>query len=250
MVLEVGDDGQASMVDDVYESLLQAIVEARLGAGTPLSQNKLASHMGVSRTPVREALLRLKRDGLVQRSPDAGFVVATITADEVNEACDLLEVLDTYVYLRAAKALTRQELDDLLKLGSMLVVSAESRDTDAWREADRRYHAVVMEAANNRFVAECLRQTRRRVQRFWLSKPHFGGRLRICSQDHVALARAMVDEDEAVLSETVRAHIGRLRQGVLARLESAGPLLPGPNPLAAVSTRPPSAGTAGESGEY
>jgi hypothetical protein len=60
----------------------------------------------------------------------------------------------------------------------------------------------------------------------------------------------MVDEDEAVLSETVRAHIGRLRQGVLARLESAGPLLPGPNPLAAVSTRPPSAGTAGESGEY
>jgi DNA-binding GntR family transcriptional regulator len=104
-----------------------------------------------------------------------------------------------------------------------------------------------MEAAYNRFVAEYLRQTRRRVQRFWLSKPHFGGRLRICSQDHVALARAMVDEDETVLSETARAHIERLRQSVLARLESAGPLLPGPNPLAA-STRPPTAETAATAG--
>ena len=60
----------ASMVDDVYASLLLAIVEARLGAGTPLSQNKLAARLGVSRTPVREALLRLERDGLVQRLPE------------------------------------------------------------------------------------------------------------------------------------------------------------------------------------
>jgi DNA-binding GntR family transcriptional regulator len=93
------------MVDEVYSSLLLAIVEARLGAGTPLSQNKLAARMGVSRTPVREALLRLERDGLVQRLPESGFAVATITADEVHEACDLLHVLDTYVYTRAAGAL-------------------------------------------------------------------------------------------------------------------------------------------------
>lgn len=245
MIPDVGGDGQASsMVDGVYKSLLLAIVEARLGAGTPLSQNKLASLMGVSRTPVREALLRLERDGLVQRSPDTGFVVATITADEVNEACDLLEVLDTYVYLRAAKALSGQELDDLLKLASKLVRSAESRDAEAWREADRSYHAIVMEAANNRFVADYLQQTRRRVQRFWLQKPHFDGRLRICSQDHVALAQAMVNADEAVLSETVRAHIARLRANVLARLESAGPLLPGPNLLAAVNPQPPTTETA------
>ena len=230
-----GRDGQtSSMVDDVYSSLLLAIVEARLATGTPLSQNKLAARMGVSRTPVREALLRLERDGLVQRVPDAGFVVSTITSDEVNEACDLLQVLDTYVYTRAAERLSRPELDGLLELASGLVASAESGDTEAWREADRRYHGVVMDAARNRFVAEYLQQTRRRVQRFWLQKPQVDGRLRICSQDHVALARAMVDEDAEVLAQTVHGHIEGLRASVLARLQSAGQLMPGPDPLAAV----------------
>lgn len=239
-----GREGQpSSMVDDVYSSLLLAIVEARLTTGTSLSQNKLAARMGVSRTPVREALLRLERDGLVQRLPDAGFVVATITPDEVNEACDLLLVLDTYVYTRAAERLSTTELGGLLELASKLVESADSGDTDSWCEADRRYHAVVIEAAQNRFVAQYLQQTRRRVQRFWLKKPQFDGRLRICSEDHVALARAMVDKDAEVLAQTVQAHLEGLRAGVLARLQSAGPLMPLPDPLAAVGQPPPAAET-------
>ena len=229
----------SSMVDDVYESLLLAIVEARLGAGTPLSQNKLAARMGVSRTPVREALLRLERDGLVQRLPETGFVVATITPDEVNEACDLLSVLDNYVYGRAATTLSPAQLDELVTLANTLVSSAESGDTDAWRTTDRRYHDMIMSAAGNRFVAQYLEQTRRRVQRFWLSKPNFDGRLRICSQDHVALAKAMAEQDSDVLAKTVSAHIERLRDSVLARLESAAPLLPGPDALAGVNRRPP-----------
>lgn len=223
-----------SMVDDVYATLLSAIVEMRLSAGTPLSQNKLAARLGVSRTPVREALLRLERDGLVQRSPDAGFVVAAITPAEVNEACDLLELLDAYVYRRAAHALDPRDLEELLELATVLVQSAETGDTANWQEADRRYHRIVMEAADNRFVAEFLEQVRRRVQRFWLPDPVFDGRLRTCSQDHIALARAMADRDEAVLAETVRTHIARMRRSVLERLDSAAPLLPGMDPLAAV----------------
>jgi DNA-binding GntR family transcriptional regulator len=230
--------GTASMVDDVYASLLLAIVEARLGVGTPLSQNKLAARMGVSRTPVREALLRLERDGLVQRLPETGFVVATITREEVEEACDLLDVLDTFVYRRAAAALSKPELEDLLALASSLVEHAEAGNTDAWRAADRRYHGIVMAAAQNRFVADTLQQTRRRVQRFWLQEPHFDGRLRICSQDHVALAQAMVDDDLGVLTATVHRHIERLRASVLARLESAGPLLPGRDALATLGPGP------------
>ena len=239
MLDEVESDGQsASMVDSVYATLLAAITEARLGAGTPLSQNKLAARMGVSRTPVREALLRLERDGLVQRLPDAGFAVSSITADEVHEACDLLDLLDTFVYQRAAANLSREQLTELLELAQGLVHSAESGDTSGWREADRRYHAAVMAAADNRFVTQYLQQTRQRVQRFWLQTPYFEGRLRTCSQDHVTLAQAMLDTDTQMLSETVHAHIERMRANVLVRLESAGPLLPGLDPLAVLSPPP------------
>ena len=223
------------MVDEVYATVLAAIVEARLSAGTPLSQNKLAARLGVSRTPVREALLRLERDGLVQRLPDSGFAVASITAAEVHEACDLLDLLDTYVYQRAAENLSQEQRSDLLELAESLVTKAESGDTEGWREADKRYHAVVMSAASNRFVTQYLQQTRQRVQRFWLQTPYVGGRLRTCSQDHVTLAQAMLDADGQKLSETVHAHIERMRGNVLVRLESAGPLMPGIDPLAELS---------------
>ena len=237
-----GSDPQSSsMVDSVYEELLAAIVEARLGAGTLLSQNKLAARLGVSRTPVREALLRLERDGLVQRLPDAGFAVASITPEEVHEACDLLDLLDTYVYQRAAEKLSQQQLSDLLQLAQSLVHSAESGDTESWRAADKRYHAVIMSAAGNRLVRQYLQQTRQRVQRFWLQTPLFDGRLRTCSQDHVTLAQAMLDTDSEMLSETVHAHVERMRANVLARLESAGPLLPGRDPLAALRPSAPAA---------
>lgn len=224
--VEVGDEPPSPMVQRIYESLQSAIVEARVGAGTPLSQNKLASQLGVSRTPVREALLRLEHDGLVQRAAGLGFVVATITPEEVNEACDLLKVLDRFVYIRASREMTADELDDLLELAEGMVRSAERGDTEGWREADLRYHAIVMTAADNRYVAEYLERTRQRVQRFWLQKPHFDGRLTSCSQEHVSLAQAMVDRDEPALTAAVDAHIERLREGVLKRLESARPLLP------------------------
>jgi GntR family transcriptional regulator, rspAB operon transcriptional repressor len=229
-------DGQSSsMVNEVYSTLLTAILEARLGAGTPLSQNKLATHLGVSRTPVREALLRLEIDGLVRRTTDAGFVVASITPEEVNEACDLLGALDTFVYLRAAKTLGPDELEELLEIAEQLVRSAEAHDTDAWRQADRRFHEVVVEAAGERVAAQHVQQVRRRVQRFWVESPDFDGRLRTCSQDHVALIEAMIAHDEVTLAETINAHIERLRNNVLDRLRSAAPLLPENDPLQAVT---------------
>lgn len=232
------DDTTTSMVEGAYASLLTAILERRLGAGTPLSQNKLAAHLGVSRTPVREALLRLEREGLVSRLPEAGFVVATISPDEVNEACDLLELLDTFVYLRAAEALDDAQVNELLDLAQVLVGSVESGDTEAWKAADQRYHRIVIEAADNRFVAEANQQIRRRVQRFWLHEPLFDGRLRTCAQDHVTLAKAMADRDEAILREAVAAHISRMRESVLTSLRSAAPLLPAQDALAVVA--PPS----------
>lgn len=230
----VEDNGSPSIVDGVYGSLLSAIVERRLGAGTPLSQNKLAAHLGVSRTPVREALLRLERDGLVTRMPDTGFNVATITPAEVNEACDLLELLDTFAYLRAAETLDRDQIDEIMSLAKILVDSVETGDTDAWRNADQRYHRIIVEATDNRFVAEANQQVRRRVQRFWLQEPLFDGRLRTCAQDHVTLARALADRDEEVLRDAVSAHIGRMRRSVLQSLQSVAALLPAQDALAAV----------------
>lgn len=241
-VVPPGDDAAVaatagtSAVDIAYDALLQAIVERRLGVGTSLSQNRLASHLGVSRTPVREALLRLEREGLVRRGGDAGFVVAAITPQEAEEACDLLELLETFVYSRAAEALGPDDQQELARLAQILVDSVESGDSAAWKEADERYHRIVLDAAGNRFVAESVAQVRRRVQRFWLQEPLFDGRLRTCAQDHVALARALADRDQRVLEVTVRDHIDTMRHGVLRSLQTVPVSMIEHDPLSVVSS--------------
>lgn len=221
------------MVDDVYATMLDSIVQARLGAGTPLSQNKLAARLGVSRTPVREALLRLEREGLVERVPDAGFVVAGITVEEVNELCDLIVLLDTFVYSRAATILSADQLQELVDTAREMVQHAEVDDVEGWEAADHGYHDVVMSAAGNRFAADALREARQRVQRFGVPR-RTDGRLVSCSMDHLALAEAMRGGDTDALSELVTGHIERTRTAVLNRLEQLAPLTPSLDPLARV----------------
>jgi DNA-binding GntR family transcriptional regulator len=238
-VSEAEDDARAStsVVDAVYGALQTAIVEGRLGAGTPLSQNKVAGQLGVSRTPVRDALLRLERDGLVERLPDVGYVVAGITPVEVDELCDLIALLDTYVYTRAAAALSDAELRDLRDLAGRMVGSAEAEDLDGWIAADEAFHAAVMAAARNRVVADALTRARQRVQRFGVPRSTAGGRLVTCSLDHMALADAMAGRDAAALSELVAAHIDRTRASVQRRLAEAAPLLPRRDALSGVTAR-------------
>lgn len=231
-----GQAAAASMVDEVYATLQSSIVQARLGAGTPLSQNKVAARLGVSRTPVRDALLRLERDGLVERVPDVGYVVAGITPDEVDDLCDLIAVLDTYVYTRTASALDDDALAALSDLAAEMVRAAEADDLVAWLAADERWHDAVMTAADNRAVAATLSSARHRVQRFWVSQRAQDGRLVTCSLDHMALADAMAARDAARLGALVESHIDRMRRNVLARLDSAAPLLPVRDPF---DVRPP-----------
>src|SRR3982751_5760241 len=95
-----------SRVDDAYEWLLAEITGFRLRSGSPLSENRLANQLGISRTPVREDLQRLGKEGLAQPSDNARFTVSQLTATEVNDACDLLEVLDTYIARKASSTLT------------------------------------------------------------------------------------------------------------------------------------------------
>ena len=114
------------------------------------------------------------------------------------------------------------------------MASAGSDDIATWKATDQRYHGIVMSAAGNRLLAEHLQQVRRRVHRFGLREVGGSGRLAPCAQDHVTLARALAEGDDAELAATVAAHIDRLRRSILDRLEMAAPLLPTANPLTAV----------------
>jgi len=200
-----------SRVDNAYEWLLAEITGFRLRSGSPLSENRLATQLGISRTPVREALQRLEKEGLVKRTDNARFTVSQLTATEVNDACDLLELLDTYICRKAASTLTDEEAARLKGYVDDMFSAAANDDRAAWALADQLFHRTSNALAGNVLVAETVRETRRRIQRFWLRAASLQSRLLSCAEEYQELYEAMVAGDYAAIEPAVKKHIGHMR---------------------------------------
>ena len=218
-------DEAGSRVDGAYEWLLGEITAFRIRSGAPLSENRIAAQLGISRTPVREALQRLEKEGLVKRSDTARFTVSQLTIQEVNDACDLLEVLDTYVCRKASSLLTEEDVAALRLSIAEMTRAAVEHDRVSWSAADLAFHRLVNSIAGNQLVAETVKETRRRIQRFWLRTSSLQSRLEACSQEHLVLANAMVDKEYDAIEPAVKEHIGHMRQRMLDTLESAAAIL-------------------------
>jgi len=219
------DEAAGSRVDGAYEWLLGEITGFRIRSGAPLSENRIAGQLGISRTPVREALQRLEKEGMVKRTDNSRFTVSQLTIAEVNDSCDLLEVLDTYVCRKAASMLTDSDIAALTQSIDEMTRAAAADDRVSWSAADLAFHRLVNGIAGNQLVAETVKETRRRIQRFWLRAASLQSRLEACSQEHLVLANAMVNKDYDAIEPAVKEHIGHMRLRMLDMLESAAAIL-------------------------
>jgi DNA-binding GntR family transcriptional regulator len=208
-IVTITDEGN-SRVQAAYDFLLAEITGFRVRTGAPLSENRIATRLGISRTPVREALQRLEKEGLVKRTDNARFTVSQLTPQEANDACDMLELLDTYVARKASALLTAEDADSLLAAVDDMRRAADSGDKAAWAEADLAFHRLINGIAGNALVAETVKETRRRVQRFWLHAASLQSRLVVCS---------------AAIEPAVKEHIDHMRERILDLLATAAMFL-------------------------
>jgi DNA-binding GntR family transcriptional regulator len=209
----------ASLVDVAYENLLARITTFQVKAGAPLSEVKISKELNISRTPIREALQRLEKEGLVQRTESSRFTVAQISIKEVNDACDLLEILDTYIFTKASQTLSEEDAAELRRSVTQMSDASDANDRTAWTEADRTFHQILNRVAGNELVADTVRETRRRVQRFWIrSTVGQFDRLHTCTVEHVKLVDAIISKDVPAIGPAVTEHISHLRENVVSLL--------------------------------
>lgn len=219
MVMTADDQ---SRVDIAYDYLVGEITAFRIRTGAHLSENRIAGQLGISRTPVRTALQRLEQEGLVRRSESARFTVSQPTVQEANDACDLLEVLDTFIATRAAERMTPEQADEIRERVETMRAAAKEGDREAWSAADLGFHKLINGIANNVLVSDMVKETRRRVQRFWVHAPAMRERLTSCSEEHAVLATAMIEKDYAAIAPAVKEHIAHMRERILDLLDTAG----------------------------
>jgi len=144
--------------NDVYQRLRDAIVDGSLAPGEQLRDGELAARLGVSRTPVREALLRLSEAGLVVAQPGRSTTVSSLDLRDVRGARDVVAAMHELAVREALASLTRADLDAMRQANRRFGAAIERGDVEAALRADDELHAIPVTVAANRALAAVLDQ--------------------------------------------------------------------------------------------
>ncbi len=153
-------------VEDAYERLKAQILDNQLPAGYQATESEVAIHLGMSRTPVREALLKLEFDGLIELVPRRGARVLPVSANDMSDIYEILSALEpAAVASLASKGLTDAEIARLESITQEMEAALGNGDLDSWAQADDRFHREILRLHGNRrltaFVSALLDQAHR-----------------------------------------------------------------------------------------
>ena len=190
--------GRRLLRDDVYGRLRDAIVDGTLAPGEQLRDADLAGWLGVSRTPIREALLRLAEAGLVVAHPGRSTTVTSLDARAFRDARDVVAAMHEVAVREAVGSLTAADLDTMREANARFGAAIERGDAQAALHADDELHGVPVEVAANRAVIAVLDQFTpvvRRAERLRFSS--LDGRASLARHDELIRLCAAGDADGA-----------------------------------------------------
>jgi DNA-binding GntR family transcriptional regulator len=203
---------QHNAADAVYLTLREGILHGVLPAGQPLGEIQLAAAFGRSRTPIREAILKLESERMAERVPRRGLVVAHITREEVLEVYAVREVLNGLSARLAAHGMLPTELDRLVWLNERFRAAVLAGDAKAMMRVNIEFHEAICLASRNVLLQELTRRISERVQRFGLTTMAVPGRGLEAAAEHDALIKAIRARDPEAAERISRAHVSRARQ--------------------------------------
>ncbi|MDQ4008378.1 MAG: GntR family transcriptional regulator [Actinomycetota bacterium] len=198
-----------SAAQRVYEHVKTGILDATYPGGELLTEGAVSERVGVSRTPVREALLRLEAEGLVRLYPKKGALVVPVSAQEADDVLEARALVERYC---AAGAWTRRaELAaDLEPLLGQMRAHRESGDVAGFSRADREFHERIVAAAGNDVLARLYRSLRER--QLCISSVVMrvsAERMDLAVQDHQRMVDALRGSDETGFLDLTDAHLHR-----------------------------------------
>jgi DNA-binding GntR family transcriptional regulator len=210
------------MGDEAYSALKSRIVLNELPPDYQALEEELARNLGMSRTPVREALVRLEREGFIELIPRRGMRVKRVSARDVREISEVLSCLECEAAERlAARKPSADEIARLEDAIAQMDRALESDDMGAWAEADYRFHSALIELCGNRHLIETARVFLEKAHRFRLLTTPLRAKPVYSNVNHAAVVEAIRRGDAQTALEIHRAHKRRWSRElgeVLARL--------------------------------
>jgi DNA-binding GntR family transcriptional regulator len=218
---EAPQDGSATIADRVFEQLRRSIVEGEVPPGSKLSEPELATRFGISRGPLREALRRLESTNLVERRPNLGSRVITLTTEGLIEIYVVREALEGMAARLAAEHMSEESIEELKDL-----LEQHGRDVarEYWqayfqREGDLDFHYRIVQGSGNQRLIGILCDDIYHLARMYRCQLGMGSdRARDALKEHRLIVDAIADRDGELAELLMRRHIRTSRRGVESRL--------------------------------
>lgn len=190
---------------DAYQRLISEIRAGTLRPGDRLLETELALRLGISRTPVREAIRRLEADGLVVHVPRVGAAVRRLDYSEINELYEMRAVLEATAARLAARAASDVELREMEAVNSEM--QHELTDVESLYDLNRQFHRVVLDAARNRYLSHSMNALQKTLLILGPSTMEETERAQQAVAEHGEVIAALRARDENAAEAAMRRHI-------------------------------------------
>lgn len=209
---------ESQVRSEVYERLRQAILKNQLKPGNRLIERKIAEQLEVSRTPVREAIRMLEREGLVYHIPRSGVVVAQVSDKEVLEVYRIRAVLEGLAARMAAEKITPEQLQHLVRLLKQVEQSAADNNLDDLEQVHREFNDLIYRATGSPRLYGMINSLVDFINRFALVGYCHPGRIDEATREHRQLVEAIKLRDGDLAERIARDHIENSRRAYFAKM--------------------------------
>jgi len=217
-LMEVAE--KLSRVEDAYERLKDEIRNNRIPPGLQAPEPELALRLGMSRTPVREALIKLQAEGLVELIPRRGVRILPLRAHDMREIYEILTVLEPDAAAKlAARKPSDEELLPLAKATSDMEMALKKQDLNLWAEADDRFHIELLELQNNRRLRDFVMTLYDQTHRARIVTMRMRDVPKESTEEHREILEHLSRGDAKAVRRVFKAHRQRASEELLSILE-------------------------------
>ena len=204
------DNFQGSLTDRTVLAIREAIMELNFLPGEIIRKHDICNALGVSRSPVSEALAKLRNEGLVEVVPQSGTFVSRFSLQDIKEGAFLREAIELACIEILASNISEQQLIDLNRNLKLQKVLAESDDYQGFYQLDAKMHGMIMDFTGYKNLAKVTKTGWVQVDRARQLLLPVDGRLKKAFQEHRAVIKALEQNDVALAREKMRTHLNQL----------------------------------------
>ncbi len=210
------EKGSVSLADRVFETLEQNILSEEYAPGTLLTEIGLSESLGVSRTPVREAVRRLEQEGLLRES-GKGMIVVGISKEDLGDIYEIRERIEGLCAARAAGHMTDGQIAALRETVELQEFYTQKKNAAGIRNIDSALHEAIYENCGSRILRDTLSSLHRKLQRYRKESVTDDARAALAAAEHRAIIDAIAAHDAAGAEALMVRHIQNAKKHILEK---------------------------------